>query len=385
MDEVPSVASGEIKAPKVLDSRPASKTAPPRGDSSARSAVPKVAQPLPPPERERSSSPAAGIIVAIVVFVCAATAVYFLFIRKPAGNDAGSTTGSAGIVTPTLNGTGSAGSGSAAPPIAVVTPDAAPAAPAAELVDTTIKSSVKGATVAITGGATGPAPFTTKLEKGKVFQATVTAPGFAATSVEVTGGGPTVTASLTAKKRILHVSSEPSGAKIWIEGSNTDKVTPADIELTTAQGEKASVRVVLRRTGYGEYETMVKRATFAEDDTAIAATVKGTLVARKPSGGSSSDGATPSGGGDKPPTDKPPADKPPADKPPTDKPPQPAGSGAPATDKPATDKPAGGGLKPSGSGGGSLGGGLKPSGSGSAGSGSTLKPAPSEPAPDWTK
>ena len=70
--------------------------------------------------------------------------------------------------------------------------------PAAPTVDTVIASSVpKGATVEIVGtDQKGPAPFTAKLEKDKVYKARVQAPGFQALELDVKGGQEKATAKL---------------------------------------------------------------------------------------------------------------------------------------------------------------------------------------------
>jgi hypothetical protein len=213
------------------------------------------------------------------------------------------------------------------------------AAPAKPLVDTIVASSTPNATVEVEGtDSKGPAPFTAKLEKDQAYKARVTAPGFAAQEVDVKGGQDKVTVNLAPKSRAISLNSDPPGAAIVVDGVNTGKQTPAEIELTSAQANKPRIHVVLRKPGFRPVDQVVEAAGWTEDDSHLRASVHAKLVAAvvttgggsRPNGagsasgsgggsgsgsGSGSDGSsgTPaSGGGEGTEPPKPPDPKPPA-------------------------------------------------------------------------
>jgi uncharacterized protein (TIGR02266 family) len=225
-----------------------------------------------PAIQERSKAPI--FLLLLLVLAAGGAAVWFLVIRPQqlaeqevaAGSQAPGSAGSA-VATP-----GSAGS--AGPAVAIgsgETPAGSNAAPV-ELVDTVIAASVEGATVAIAGtDQTGPAPFTAKLDKDKPHKARVTAKGFLALELDVKGGDDKQTATLVAKPRVIMVQSEPSGALIFVDGSATGHTTPYEVELTTAQSAKKSVRIQLRKSGYRSLDRTIELAKMIEDDARMTA------------------------------------------------------------------------------------------------------------------
>ena len=292
----------------------------------------------------------APVLILVVLLVAAGSAaVWFLVLRPrqtaqlahnpPEQTASGATPGSGSAAVAT---TGPATPGSGATPgsaAAIQTGSAAPpasAAPKAELVDTVIGASAGGATVEIIGAnQSGPAPFTAKLEKGKPYQARVTAPTFLALTLDFKGGDDKPTAKLAPKPRVISIRTDPPGALIAVDGSGTGHSTPFDVELTEAQAAKKTVRVRVKKSGFVTLDRVIELAKLTEDDTRMVATIDEKLLAQTavrpgsgagsakspPSGSDSDSGATPeppaqpsggsaSGGSTTPPT--PPPAPPPA-------------------------------------------------------------------------
>jgi hypothetical protein len=147
---------------------------------------------------------------------------------------------------------------------------AAPADTAAkpELAETEIVvPGIDGAAVEVIGAdQSGPAPFTAKLERGKPYKVRITARGFATSEIDMKGGDAKQTAKLVAKHRSLSVSSDPPGAQITVDGSSTNKVTPAEIELTPAQAAKKSVHVMLRKSGFRSIDRAIDITKYEDAD-----------------------------------------------------------------------------------------------------------------------
>jgi uncharacterized protein (TIGR02266 family) len=260
-----------------------------------------------PPLRSRSIAPL--LILIFVVVAAGGAAVWFLVLRPqqvaelrpvvppaPGSAVAVPAPGSAHPGSAALAGsnTGAPASGSAVP--------AGSDAPAAELVETQIAANVDGATVEITGtDQSGPAPLTAKLEKGKPYKARITAHGYAALEIDLKGGDPKQTAKLVPKPRVISVASDPSGAQISVDGTPTGHVTPFEVELSSAQSGKKSVRVVLRKAGFRPVDRTIELAKMAEDDIRMTAKLDEKLatapavVPSRP--GSSSGSARPPGPG----------------------------------------------------------------------------------------
>jgi hypothetical protein len=236
------------------------------------------------PAKKPSNAP---IVIGMLVVVAAGlAALWFFVLREPTAEkakQAGDTTGSAmiasGAATPETGSAtpGSNAEGSATGSAGSATTMAAGSAvlPPADGVDTIVASPTAKATIDVEGQS-GAAPFTAKLEKGKQYKAHVTAPGFVAKDVFVTGGQK-ATIKLEPKPHVLSVTSEPAGAEIYVEGVATGKMTPADVNLTASQAAKSKLRVVLRKAGFRALDQTVDPATFTETDAKVTGTVSGTL------------------------------------------------------------------------------------------------------------
>jgi uncharacterized protein (TIGR02266 family) len=221
-----------------------------------------------PPLRTRSSAPMVILILAIVA--AGAAAVWFLVLRpqqiaeteasRPVQPGSGETPGSAAIATPGSAATPTSGSADSAAPAGSATP------PVVETADTIIDASVDHATIEVAGTPqAGPAPFTAKLEKGKPYKVRVSAPTFAAVEIEIKGGDDGQMVKLSPKPRVIAIESDPKSAGIYVDGANSGKVTPTDLELTAAQAAKKSVRIQLRKAGYRSLERTVDLAKLTEE------------------------------------------------------------------------------------------------------------------------
>ncbi|HEX5063090.1 MAG TPA: TIGR02266 family protein [Kofleriaceae bacterium] len=274
---------------------------PAKAQTRAASAAPEAVGPEPSIPHAPSRPSAAPIIILLLVLVAGAAGAVWWFVLRPeatenvAQKDPGSN-GSAAVATNPANGSdGSNGSAGSAEQLAQNGSDgsagsAAVEAPKGPIVDTVIASSVsKGAIVAIADtDQKGPAPFTAKLEKDKVYKAIVSAPGFTTQELDVKGGQDKLTAKLVAKKHVLSVTTDPPGADIYIDSVNTQKITPSDIELTAAQAAKPRVRVSLRRPGYRPIDQVVDAAMFKDNDAQMTASLNAKLtVMQRPTGGGS--------------------------------------------------------------------------------------------------
>jgi hypothetical protein len=125
----------------------------------------------------------------------------------------------------------------------------------------------KGAKIEIIGtDQKGPAPLTAKLEKDKAYKARITAPGFVAQEIDVTGGQGKVTAKLVAKQKTLSIVTDPAGADVYVDGVMTGKITPSDVELTPAQAARARNRITLKRPGYKPVDQYLDASSWNEGD-----------------------------------------------------------------------------------------------------------------------
>ncbi len=229
-----------------------------------------------------STSKAPLVIVLLVLLAAAGGAVWFFVLRKPVQEavTSGEDPGSAGSAA--VDSRGAAGSGGSATVASgsatttsgsdgsnagtMVGSNGSDTAPKAELVETVITASSDKATIEV-GGQTGPSPLKAKLEKGKAYTAHITAPGFAPLELEVTGGAEKLAAKLTAKPRLISVTTDPPGALIFVDGSATGHSTPFEVELTKAQSAKKSIRVMVRKSGFRSVEKVVGLDAFTEDAT----------------------------------------------------------------------------------------------------------------------
>jgi uncharacterized protein (TIGR02266 family) len=231
------------------------------------------------PAARKSSAPM--LILVLLLVAVGGGAVWFFKLRETAeeavaskgSNTAGpatrgSGTGSGGAINAGNGSNGSAVAANGSEGTTMVGSNGTGSAPKAELVETVITASVDKATIEIAGtDQTGPSPLKAKLEKGKAYKARVAAPGFATLELDVEGGADKLQAKLTAKPRLISVTSEPPGALIFIDNSVTGHSTPFDVELTKAQGAKKSIRLMLRKSGYRTLERVISLDKFTEDAT----------------------------------------------------------------------------------------------------------------------
>ncbi|HEU4613605.1 MAG TPA: hypothetical protein VFS15_16050, partial [Kofleriaceae bacterium] len=181
--------------------------------------------------------------------------------------------GSATAMVQDGSGSGSAGSATETVPAAVV--------------DTVITASLpKNAMVEIAGtDQKGAAPLVAKLEKDKAYTAKVSAPGFVTKEIEIKGGQAKVTAKLAPKQRIITITTDPPGAAIYIDGVDTERISPADVQLTASQALRPRVRVSLRRPGFRPVDQILDVKKFQESDARMTASINAKLaVAQRPTG-----------------------------------------------------------------------------------------------------
>jgi hypothetical protein len=253
----------------------------------------------------------------LVVVAIGLAAVWYFFLRNDlqqrAADDTGSaelasgspetpgsaaTPGSAVAMTGSAGSdvamTGSAGSAGSAEAMASETPTGPTA-------NTIVAADIAKATVEVEGtDQHGTVPFTAKLVQGQSYKVRVTAPGYLAQELDVPAGKDKVVAKLVAKPHVVSVKSTPPGAAIYVDGSNTGKYTPYDVELTASQAARPRVRVTLRKSGYATREQVIPSSGFTEEDARLTASVDATLPVSVPlhtSGGSSAHHSSGTGSG----------------------------------------------------------------------------------------
>jgi uncharacterized protein (TIGR02266 family) len=239
-----------------------------------------AAEPAEPPPHRPSSAP---IVIGIVFTIAVAAAAFWYFVlrehvaeevttQNPATNPGSGSALGSGSATPDLGSAGSA--------VAITGSNgSATEAPKGPLVDTEIASNVAKATVTVVDSdQTGAAPFKAKLEKDKAYKVKVEAPGYTAATLDVKGGQDKVTAKLVAKPRIVSVSSTPPGGMIYVDGVATSKRTPADVELSTAQGAKKQVHIQVRLAGYRMADQVIDPSTMQDSDDKMTTSVETKLV-----------------------------------------------------------------------------------------------------------
>jgi hypothetical protein len=123
-----------------------------------------------------------------------------------------------------------------------------------------ITSNPEGAKVTI-GGASQPkwvTPFTaTKLQPGK-YDVTVAKAGYVSQTKEievVAGQSAATNFDLVLSGATINVTSEPSGALIFLDGKATGKLTPTRLNV-----DKGKHKIEVRRQGFGEENTNVNLA-----------------------------------------------------------------------------------------------------------------------------
>jgi hypothetical protein len=242
-----------------------------------------AAEPTEPVPHRPSSAP---IVIGIVFTIAVAAAAFWYFVLRDhvaeevANQNPVTTPGSgsalgSGSAAPDLGSAGSAGSAVAM----TGSNGSATEAVKAPTVDTEIASNVAKSTVTIVDGdQTGPAPFKAKLEKDKAYKVKVEAPGYTAATLDVKGGQDKVTAKLVAKPRIVSVASTPSGGMIYVDGVATSKRTPADVELSTAQGARKQVHIQVRLAGYRMNDQVIDPSSMQDSDDKMTTSVEMKMV-----------------------------------------------------------------------------------------------------------
>ncbi len=236
---------------------------------------------LTPPSNRPSSAP---IVIGIMFTFAVAAAAFWYFVlrttvademaKKPTSSDTGSAIAAVTADAPSM--VGSNGSTTA---MVGSNGSAAVAVPAGPVIETEIASNVAKATVTVVDtDQTGPAPFKAKLEKDKAYKIRVEAPGYTKKELDVKGGQDKVTATLTAKLRVVSVTSDPPGGSIYVDSAPTGKKTPFDLELTAAQAARKAVHVQVRLAGYKLADQIVDVTTMKDGDDKMTATFDAKLA-----------------------------------------------------------------------------------------------------------
>src|SRR5262249_38275680 len=145
-------------------------------------------------------------------------------------------------------------------------------------------------------GVTGAAlPYKGNVDKGKTVKAHVSAPGHVAKDVDV-AAGKTVDVALKPMPHVVHVTSKPGGAAIFVDGQPTRRTTPGDVDLTAAQAEKGA-KIELRKSGFERYVGKVQPGAFSQESERLVAALDANLTAAKvqvtpPGGGGGGSGAS---------------------------------------------------------------------------------------------
>ncbi len=119
--------------------------------------------------------------------------------------------------------------------------------------DVTVASLTEGATAELVGGSqSGRTPMTFRgLVAGHTYQVKITRAGFRAASLAMRpDAGDPAPVQLEAKPAVLHVTSEPAGAQVWINGRRQRSLTPANVELPRRLTDAGRFSVSLRMRGY---------------------------------------------------------------------------------------------------------------------------------------
>lgn len=235
-----------------------------------------------------------------------------------------------------------------------------PKQPEAPKVDHEVKAT-KGATIELTDGSqSGPAPMTfTGLEEGKEYTASVTLDGHVPQEVTfVAGEGDPPEVKLVAMERVLRVSSNPTGALVYVNGIRQPGVAPMDVKLVGRLKDKSRYKVSLRMAGHEKLNEFVDTGddAFTEDSDTMVVSFEGTLkkkvvaVTRPPKNDPPKNDPPrdppkdpktdpPKDPKTDPPKTDPPKDPPKTDPPKTDPPKDPPKTDPPKTDPPKTDPP----------------------------------------------
>jgi uncharacterized protein (TIGR02266 family) len=262
--------------------------------SAARLEPPTAVATRPEPEQERDGSSLPWIAAAALILVVGAVAgVWYLRDRNT-------------------------GESSEPPPMAGAVPEAEPTAapssspeetePAARAgIEGIVESEPAGATAELLGAAplqSGPTPMTFGgLEPGKTYRVRLSHPGYVTAEIElIAGDKPLQPVVLKGKPVVLKVTSEPSGAQVFVDGKRQRSLTPASIPIGAMVAGKR-VALSVRKAGFEVAERDVAIAQLSAEGDSIVEEVTLTLARRQPaprarpkSGGSGGDRASSPGG-----------------------------------------------------------------------------------------
>lgn len=272
-EQAPASTSSPALAPQVVsEQRTRLGVEPAKATARAKESTERVRPVSVAPETNLPNRPSSAPIVIGIMFTFAvAAAAFWYFVLR-------STVADEMAKTPTSLDTGSA---------AAIVPADAPlmvdkvtvAVPAGPVTETEIASNVATATVTVVGTEqTGPAPFKAKLENDKAYKIRLEAPGYTKKELDVKGGQDKVTATLTAKLRVISVTSEPAGGMIYVDNAPTGKKTPFDLELTAAQAARKAVHVQVRLAGYKLADQIVDVTAMKDTDDKMTATFDAKLA-----------------------------------------------------------------------------------------------------------
>jgi hypothetical protein len=266
--------------------------------SAARPEPPTAVATRPDPEQERDGSSLPWIAAAALILVVGAVAgVWYLRDRN---------TGESSEPPPSA-GAAPEGEPTTAPSSLEETEPAAPAGRATSPIEAIVASEPPGATAELIGAAapqSGATPMTFGgLEQGKTYRVRVSHPGYVTAEIQlVAGDKPLKPIVLKGKPVVLKVTSEPSGAQVFVDGKRQRSLTPASIPIGAMVAGKR-VALSVRKAGFEVAERDVAIAQLSAEGDSIVEEVTLTLARRQPaprarpkSGGSGGDRASSPGG-----------------------------------------------------------------------------------------